>query len=122
MKIVRGSWSTVVRQVVAGVIATLVATAAWGVSASAAPVAETLTTTMTATSSLDAMAVDDLGAVTNIFEPYHDVVAAEIASKADGVVVGSAIVKLIEQNGSSPDCAAKVEAFVKPLVDAVHAI
>ena len=48
--------------------------------------------------------------------------AAEIASKADGVVVGSAIVKLIEQNGASPDCAAKVEAFVKPLVDAVKAL
>lgn len=48
--------------------------------------------------------------------------AAEIASKADGVVVGSAIVKLIEQNGTSPDCAAKVEIFVKPLVDAVHAL
>jgi len=48
--------------------------------------------------------------------------AAEIASKADGVVVGSAIVKLIEQNGLSADCAAKVEAFVKPLVDAVKAI
>jgi len=48
--------------------------------------------------------------------------AATIASKADGVVVGSAIVKLIEQNGSSPDCAAKVKAFVKPLVDAVHAL
>jgi tryptophan synthase alpha chain len=46
--------------------------------------------------------------------------AATIASKADGVVVGSAIVKLIEQNGASADCAAKVEAFVKPLVDAVH--
>jgi len=48
--------------------------------------------------------------------------AAAIASKADGVVVGSAIVKLIEQNGSSPDCAARVEAFVKPLVDAVHTL
>lgn len=48
--------------------------------------------------------------------------AAAIASKADGVVVGSAIVKLIEQNGTAPDCAAKVEAFVKPLVDAVHAL
>ena len=48
--------------------------------------------------------------------------AATIASKADGVVVGSAIVKLIEQNGLSADCAAKVEAFVKPLVDAVKAI
>ncbi len=48
--------------------------------------------------------------------------AATIASKADGVVVGSAIVKLIEQNGSSADCAAKLEAFVKPLVGAVHAL
>lgn len=48
--------------------------------------------------------------------------AATVASMADGVVVGSAIVKLVEQNGSSPDCAAKVEAFVKPLVDAVHAL
>jgi tryptophan synthase alpha chain len=48
--------------------------------------------------------------------------AATIASKADGVVVGSAIVKLIEQNGESPECAAKVEAFVKPLVDAVHVL
>ena len=84
MKIVRGSWSTVVRRVVAGVVATLVATAAWGVSASATPVAETLTTTMTSTSSLDAMAVGDLGAVTNVLEPYHDVVAAEIASNATG--------------------------------------
>lgn len=48
--------------------------------------------------------------------------AATIASMADGVVVGSAIVKLIEQNGASADCAAKVEAFVKPLVAAVHAL
>lgn len=48
--------------------------------------------------------------------------AATVASKADGVVVGSAIVKLIEKNGSSPDLAAQVEAFVKPLVDAVHAL
>lgn len=48
--------------------------------------------------------------------------AATVASMADGVVVGSAIVKLIEKNGSSPDLAAQVEAFVKPLVDAVHAL
>lgn len=48
--------------------------------------------------------------------------AAQVASMADGVVVGSAIVKLIEQNGNSCDCAARVEAFVKPLVDAVHAL
>ncbi|MGV3660102.1 MAG: tryptophan synthase subunit alpha [Prosthecobacter sp.] len=48
--------------------------------------------------------------------------AAAIASQADGVVVGSAIVKLVEKHGASPDCAAQVEAFVKPLVDAVHAL
>ena len=48
--------------------------------------------------------------------------AAEIASKADGVVVGSAIVRLIEQNGSSPDLPDRLLAFVKPLVDAVKAV
>jgi hypothetical protein len=48
--------------------------------------------------------------------------AAEIASKADGVVVGSAIVRLIEQNGSSPDLSDRLLAFVKPLVDAVKAV
>lgn len=45
--------------------------------------------------------------------------ARAVAGMADGVVVGSAIVKLIEQNGSSPGLAARVAAFVKPLVDAV---
>ena len=45
-----------------------------------------------------------------------------LVAVADGVVVGSAIVKLIEQNGSSSDCAAKLEAFVKPLVAAVKAL
>jgi tryptophan synthase alpha chain len=48
--------------------------------------------------------------------------AAEIASKADGVVVGSAIVRLIEQNGASPDLPDRLLAFVKPLVDAVKAV
>jgi tryptophan synthase alpha chain len=48
--------------------------------------------------------------------------AAEIAAMADGVVVGSAIVNLIAQNGSSPDLPTKVESFVKPLVDAVKAL
>jgi tryptophan synthase alpha chain len=48
--------------------------------------------------------------------------AAQVASMADGVVVGSAIVKLIEKNGAAVDLAQQVEAFVKPLVDAVHAI
>lgn len=48
--------------------------------------------------------------------------AAQVASMADGVVVGSAIVKLIEKNGTSPDLANQVEAFVRPLVEAVHAL
>ena len=48
--------------------------------------------------------------------------AAQVASMADGVVVGSAIVKLIEKNGTSPDLADQVEAFVRPLVEAVHAL
>ena len=42
--------------------------------------------------------------------------AAQVAAKADGVVVGSAIVKLIEQHGSDADLPSRVEAFVKPLV------
>jgi len=48
--------------------------------------------------------------------------AAEIASKADGVVVGSAIVRLIEQNGAASDLSERLIAFVKPLVDAVKAV
>lgn len=48
--------------------------------------------------------------------------AAEVARVSDGVVVGSAIVRQIEQHGASPDVAAKVEAFVKPLVDATKSV
>ena len=48
--------------------------------------------------------------------------AAEVGRAADGVVVGSAIVRIIEQNGSQPDVAAKVGAFVKPLVDAAKSV
>lgn len=48
--------------------------------------------------------------------------AASVASMADGVVVGSAIVKLIEKNGAAADLAASVEAFVAPLVDAVKSL
>lgn len=48
--------------------------------------------------------------------------AGKVAAMSDGVVVGSAIVKLIEQHGAEPDLAARVEAFVKPLVDAVKAV
>ena len=45
--------------------------------------------------------------------------AKTVATMADGVVVGSAIVKLIEQHGASGELTDKVSAFVKPLVDAV---
>ena len=45
--------------------------------------------------------------------------ARTVANMADAVVVGSAIVKLIEQHGNSPDLAERLTEFVKPLVDAV---
>lgn len=48
--------------------------------------------------------------------------AAAVARHADGVVVGSAIVTIIAENGSSPDLPAKVHDFVKPLVDAVKGV
>lgn len=48
--------------------------------------------------------------------------AATVARSADGVVVGSAIVREIEKHGASPDVAARVEAFVKPLVDATKSV
>ncbi len=48
--------------------------------------------------------------------------AGAVASMADAVVVGSAIVKLIGQHGASPDLPAQLAAFVKPLVDAVKSV
>jgi tryptophan synthase alpha chain len=48
--------------------------------------------------------------------------AAEVARFSDGVVVGSAIVREIERHGNLPDVAAKIEAFVKPLVEAAKAV
>lgn len=50
-----------------------------------------------------------------ISKPEH---AAEIARFADGVVVGSAIVRMIGQLGDAPDMPDRVKAFVKSLVDA----
>ncbi len=44
--------------------------------------------------------------------------ASEVARAADGVVVGSAIVRIIEQHGNSPELAAKLREFVRPLVEA----
>lgn len=47
--------------------------------------------------------------------------AAEVARAADGVVVGSAIVRQIAQHGAEADLPARIEAFVRPLVEATHA-
>ncbi|MCB1062006.1 MAG: tryptophan synthase subunit alpha [Verrucomicrobiae bacterium] len=44
--------------------------------------------------------------------------AAEVARAADGVVVGSAIVRQVEENADADDIAERVGNFVKPLVDA----
>ncbi len=46
---------------------------------------------------------------------------AEVARFADGVVVGSAIVKFIETHGSEPDLASKLEAFTRELTAPLHA-
>lgn len=45
--------------------------------------------------------------------------AAEVASYADAVVVGSAIVKKIEEKGHAPDLVERVSEFVSKLVQAV---
>ena len=44
--------------------------------------------------------------------------ADEVGKIADGVVVGSAIVKRISENATRPDLAARIEEFVRPLVAA----
>lgn len=44
--------------------------------------------------------------------------SAEVAGYADGVIVGSAIVRQIGELGETPETAAKVGAFVRSLVDA----
>jgi len=48
--------------------------------------------------------------------------AAAVAASADGVVVGSAIVKTIAAQGASPDLAQRVADFVRPLVEATKAV
>ena len=45
--------------------------------------------------------------------------AKEAAAVSDGVIVGSAIVRLIEQNGSSADMEAKVGDFVASVKQAI---
>ena len=46
--------------------------------------------------------------------------AGTIAALADGVIVGSAIVKTVENHATSPDVALQVRQFVEPLIEATH--
>jgi tryptophan synthase alpha chain len=48
--------------------------------------------------------------------------AASVASHAEAVVVGSAIVDQIARHNHDPELPAKIGAFVKPLIDAVKAL
>ena len=48
--------------------------------------------------------------------------AATVAACSDGVVVGSAIVKIVAANGDQPDLPDQVHDFVKPLVDATKQV
>jgi tryptophan synthase alpha chain len=46
--------------------------------------------------------------------------ARVVAQIADGVVIGSALVKKIEDWGQNPDLPKKIEAFARPLAEAIH--
>jgi tryptophan synthase alpha chain len=46
--------------------------------------------------------------------------ARTVAQQADGAVVGSALVNQIAQLGNDPDLAQKLEAFARPLAEAIH--
>jgi tryptophan synthase alpha chain len=48
--------------------------------------------------------------------------AATVAALADGVVVGSAIVRKIGEIGDAPDLANQVADFVRPIAEAVHGV
>ncbi len=48
--------------------------------------------------------------------------SATVAESAEGVVVGSAIVRIVEKHADADDVADKVEAFVKPLVDGAKSV
>ena len=48
--------------------------------------------------------------------------AAEVARAADGVVVGSAIVRRVQDHATDPNVAQVVADFVKPLVDATKSV
>lgn len=46
--------------------------------------------------------------------------AAQVASYADGVIVGSAIVRKVQENADNPNVAKKLKEFVAPLIKATH--
>ena len=48
--------------------------------------------------------------------------AAAVAALADGVVVGSAIVRRIGEIGNTPDLPARIADFVRPIAEAVHCV
>jgi len=48
--------------------------------------------------------------------------AATVAALADGVVVGSAIVRKIGEIGDTPDLSEKIANFVRPIAQAVHGV
>jgi tryptophan synthase alpha chain len=48
--------------------------------------------------------------------------AATVAALADGVVVGSAIVRKIGEIGDTPDLSEKIADFVRPIAQAVHGV
>jgi tryptophan synthase alpha chain len=48
--------------------------------------------------------------------------AAAVARQADAVVVGSAVVRQIAENGNSPDLAKHIREFVRPLVEASKSV
>ena len=46
--------------------------------------------------------------------------AAMVASKGDGIIVGSAIVKTVQENANNPEVAQILKEFVTPLIEAAH--
>lgn len=48
--------------------------------------------------------------------------ARAVAEAADGVVVGSAIVRVVEQYGATEELSARLTEFVRPLVEAVKSV
>ena len=46
--------------------------------------------------------------------------ATMVASKGDGIIVGSAIVKTVQENADNPEIAMILKDFVTPLIEATH--